>query len=418
MIRDMTKTTTTRRLICQGLLLLMLFSIAPQIVYADEAMKAEYAALRKYREILGIIQKNYLREMSYPELVDLTIKGFLNQLDPHSMYLDQKMYNDLLQPSNGKFGTISVEVSPRATGLEVISVIEGGPADLVGIRSGDIITGINGVATGNIDLLKAVELIRGPVGSEITIDIKRHGLRKPIKITMHREQIKHPVPYAEKLDHDIAYLRIPIFQENTTKEIKKELNKITKSTKLQGLIIDLRNNPGGLLDEAVAVANLFLSKGVIVAAKGRVKEQNMEFKASEKVIISGKPKIAVLINQGTSSGSEILAGALQEEYGAAVFGKESFRRRCTIQTIVKLDDGGALRLTTAEFISPNGRSYHKEGVIPDLDMSKEMETMSKQSSTRAPSMKKDAVNPKTDPVVQKAVEWIKSGKPIQVFKYQ
>lgn len=374
--------------------------------------KVDYEALRKFSQVLRIVKQNYLKEMTDKELVELALKGMLEQLDIQSRYIDKEDFRALQEEAAGKApAALGLELGRNRRGLEVVSPIDGTPASKAGIRAGDIIVSINGKSTRGMSLAKGVKQLRGSVGSKVTLEILRKGRGNPIKLTLKREKIVFPSLVAKELAGNILYVRLPVFTESTADDLRKRLEQAERQGKLKGLILDLRNNPGGLLDTAVKTANLFIEKGLIVYTEGRHKDQRMNFQAS-----SDGPKfslpIAVLINQGSVGGSEILAGALQEHGAAAVFGSVSYKK-AGITTVIPLVDGSGLNLVTALYYSPKGRSYQEEGVVPDVDMTEEMEKA--ESDLRHGSLQhpRKAADLKSDAVVQKAVQWLKSGKSIK-----
>jgi carboxyl-terminal processing protease len=323
-----------------------------------------YKSLENFSNVLSIVQKNYVEEVSPSELIEGSIKGMLSSLDPHSSYMKPEDFKELKLETKGSFTGIGVEITIRDNFLTVVSPIEGTPGYRVGLKAGDRIVKINGKSTKNMGLMEAVHKLRGPKGTKVTISVFRKGWRELKKITITRDVIPlHSVKW-KILEPGYAYIRITNFQAKTTRDFKEALKKITAKGTIRGLVIDLRNNPGGLLAQAVRIADIFIDKGVIVSTRGRVKDQNTVYRARSGGIKHSFP-IVVLVNEGSASASEIVAGALQDHRKAIIMGTKTFGKG-SVQTIIPMANGAGLRLTTARYYTPSGRSIQAKGITPDV----------------------------------------------------
>ncbi|MFZ5764709.1 MAG: S41 family peptidase [Thermodesulfobacteriota bacterium] len=323
-----------------------------------------YKNLEIFSNVLNLLDKNYVEEINTEQVIEGAIKGMLATLDPHSSYMKPDDFQELKIETKGSFSGIGIEISMKDGILTVVSPIEGTPAYEKGLKSGDKILKINGESTKDLTLMEAVKKLRGPQGTEVTVSIHREGMTELKDITIVRDVIPLISVTAKMLEPGYGYIRIRNFQSKTTKEFKEHLDKLGKEATLHGLIIDLRNNPGGLLDQAVKISDIFLDEGMIVYTKGRIKDQNMEFKAhadGEKYTFP----IIVLVNEGSASASEIVAGALQDHKRALILGAQTFGKG-SVQTIIPMDDGAGLRLTTARYYTPNDRSIQATGITPDI----------------------------------------------------
>ena len=322
-----------------------------------------YDELKQFAEILDIIQRNYVKEPDPKELIHGAIKGMLNVLDPHSSYLSPDDFKELQIETKGKFGGVGIEITIKDGWLTVVSPIEDTPAYEAGIKAGDKIVKIDGKSTKDMSMMEAVKLIRGPKGTKVTLTIWREGFKEPKDFVITRDIIIIKSVKAKTLEPGYGYVRITSFQENTTSELQKALLRLEKENKpLKGIILDLRNNPGGLLDQAVKVADVFLEKGLIVYIKGR--KERIDFKAHPNSHPHSYP-IVILVNEGAASAAEIVAGALQDQHRALLIGTTTFGKG-SVQTIIPLEDGSALRLTTALYYTPSGRCIQATGIKPDL----------------------------------------------------
>jgi carboxyl-terminal processing protease len=343
------------------ILLLVLISPASALP-ADEAV---YQGLSNFIKVLDLIERNYVDKVDSGELTNNAIEGMLKTLDPYSAYLSPERYKELEIGTSGEFGGVGMEVAVENGVLKVISPIEGSPADIAGIKPGDLITEIDGKSTRGMVVYDAVKLLRGPKGSNVTITITREGEgSKDITLTrdvIHIKSVKYKL-----LDDGIGYIKVSQFQENVSNELTDALSKLELDNggSLRGLVLDLRNNPGGLLDEAIKVTDEFIDKGLIVSVRGRASNQSKEYYATK-----GESKrdlsLVVLVNKGSASASEVVAEALQDSKRATIVGSKTFGKG-SVQTIIQLDDGSGLKLTTAKFYAPSGRSISDVGVMPDI----------------------------------------------------
>jgi carboxyl-terminal processing protease len=348
-----------------AVLFLLTLSLGGGVASKSNEQAATYENLRLFTEVLSIIQSQYVDELPPKEIIYGAIKGTLRGLDPHSSFLDPEMYREMQVETSGSFGGLGIEITLRDDVLTVVAPIEGTPAYRAGVQPGDRIVKIEGISTKDMQLTDAVKRMRGKPGSKIVISLVREGWTEPKDFTITREQIRVQSVKSAELDSGIEYIRLRQFQEQTGHDIETALEKYTKGTKIQGLVLDLRNNPGGLLTASVEVSEKFLEPGkLIVYTEGRVRNQNMRFQASGKRVYSDFP-IVILLNQGSASASEIVAGALQDWGRAVVLGTQSFGKG-SVQTIIPLSDGSGLRLTTAKYYTPKGRSIHGKGITPDI----------------------------------------------------
>ena len=324
-----------------------------------------YESLKIFSDVLGIVEKDYTDELDTKELIYDAIKGMVRNLDPHSSFLIPDEYKEMQIDTRGEFGGIGIEISIRDDILTVIAPIEDTPASKAGIIAGDKIVKIEGKSTKDMSLNDAVGLMRGKRGTQLVISIMRESFTKSKEFTLTRAIIKVKSVKFETLEEDFAYVRIAQFQENTTRDLKKALRKLRgKEGGFKGLVLDLRNNPGGLLQEAVSVSDVFLDSGIIVYTKGRGDNQRMVFNAGAAKTEPDYPMI-VLVNGGSASASEIVAGALQDYKRAIILGTTTFGKG-SVQTIIPLSDGSAVRLTTSKYYTPLGRSIQAKGIEPDI----------------------------------------------------
>jgi carboxyl-terminal processing protease len=348
-----------------ALLLILTLSLGGGVASKGNDTAATYENLRLFTEVLSIVQSQYVDEVAPKDIIYNAIKGTLRGLDPHSSFLDPEMYREMQVETSGSFGGLGIEITLRDDVLTVVAPIEGTPAYRAGIQPGDRILKIEGLSTKDMQLSDAVKRMRGKPGSKITISIVREGWAEPKDFVITREQIRVHSVRANQLEPGIEYIKLRQFQEQTANDLEVSLDKYVKEGKIQGLVLDLRNNPGGLLTSAVEVTEKFLESGkLVVYTEGRVRNQNMRFSSNAKRVFSDFP-IVVLLNQGSASASEIVAGALQDWGRAVVIGTQSFGKG-SVQTIIPLSDGSGLRLTTAKYFTPKGRSIHGKGITPDI----------------------------------------------------
>jgi carboxyl-terminal processing protease len=348
-----------------ALLFVLTLSLGGGVASKSQDSSATYENLRLFTEVLSIVQSQYVDEVPPKEVIYNAIKGTLRGLDPHSSFLDPEMYREMQVETSGSFGGLGIEITLRDDILTVVAPIEGTPAYRAGIQPGDRIVKIEGISTKDMQLTDAVKRMRGKPGSKITISVVREGWAEPKDFDIVREQIRVQSVKSQELETGIEYIRLRQFQEQTAADLETSLDKFIKNGKIQGLVLDLRNNPGGLLTSAVDVSEKFLDSGkLIVYTEGRVRNQNMRFQANGRRVYTDFP-IVVLVNQGSASASEIVAGALQDWGRAIVLGTQSFGKG-SVQTIIPLSDGSGLRLTTAKYYTPKGRSIHGKGITPDI----------------------------------------------------
>ena len=324
-----------------------------------------YKNLKTFNEVLDMVQKNYVEDVDSKKLLEGAINGMMKSLDPHSTYMTAEMYKDLEVETRGSFGGIGIEITIKKDVLTVVSPVEDTPAYNAGIKAGDHIIQIDGKSTKDITIMEAVKKLRGPKDSKVTVTIMREDMTKPKDFVITRSIIKIRSVKSKIYDDHIGYIRVASFQERTAEDLKKVLRDIkAKNGVLEGIILDFRNNPGGLLSQAVAVADVFLKSGVIVTTKGRTR--NMETKSVAKDD-GDEPMcpIIAMVNEGTASAAEIVSGALQDNGRALVLGTQTFGKG-SVQTVIPLEDGSALKLTTAKYYTPSGRSIQAEGIKPDI----------------------------------------------------
>ncbi|HIL93635.1 MAG TPA: S41 family peptidase [Cycloclasticus sp.] len=328
--------------------------------------------LKAFSEVFGQIKASYVEEVSDHDLLENAIKGMLTGLDPHSTYLDKKAFKDLREGTRGEFGGLGIEVGMEDGFVKVIAPIDDTPAFQSGVEAGDLVIRLNEKSVKGMTLSDAVKIMRGKPGTDITLTIIRDGEPKPLKISITRAIIKVVSVKNRLLEPGYGYVRIASFQTRTGKNLHEAISKLKKeseNSELKGLVLDLRNNPGGLLNAAVAVSDAFLEKGLIVYTEGRIEHSKMSFKAGPDDILNGAP-IVVLVNGGSASASEIVAGALQDHKRAVIMGQQSFGKG-SVQTILENNrGGGAIKLTTARYFTPSGRSIQAEGITPDVVLSK------------------------------------------------
>ena len=326
-----------------------------------------YELLNLFGEVMERAKLNYVEEVSDKKLIESAINGMLTSLDPHSSYLDADSFNYMSEQTKGKFGGLGIEVTMDNGLVKVVSPIDDTPAAKAGIKAGDYITNINGETVVGMSLNDAVSKMRGKVGEKVKLSIRRVN-SKPIELTIKRQEIKIQSVKNEIKEDSIVYIRISSFTEDVGKSVSEAITKAKKKlkNKLLGIVIDVRNNPGGLLDQAVDVSDLFLEKGEIVSTRSRNEADTVKYMANEGDIAKGLP-IVVIINEGSASASEILAGALQDHHRAIILGEKSFGKG-SVQTVIPLRDYGAMRLTTARYYTPSGRSIQAKGIEPDVEV--------------------------------------------------
>jgi len=335
-----------------------------QALSSTDDLQETYKNLEVFANVLSIVQLNYVDNIDTQETIEGAIKGMLTSLDPHSSFLKASDFQELQEETKGSFSGIGIEITVKDDMLTVVSPIEDTPAFKAGIQAGDRIIKIGGESTKEMSMVEAIKKLRGEKGTEVTISIHREGLTDLQDFTIVRDVIPIHSVRSNVLEPGYGYARITNFQRNSAQDLQDSLDSLVKEGPLQGLVLDLRNNPGGLLDSSVKIADIFLEEGIIVSTKGRIKDQDMEFSAH-----SGGPHynfpIVILINSGTASASEIVAGALQDHKRALILGTQSFGKG-SVQTIIPMGDGAGLRLTTARYYTPNGTSIQATGITPDV----------------------------------------------------
>ena len=337
---------------------------------ARAAASDTYQQLNLFGDVFERVRADYVEKPDDKKLVELAINGMLSGLDPHSSYMDPKSFRDMQVQTRGEFGGLGIEVTMEDGLVKVVAPIDDTPAAKAGVMANDIITKLDDEAVQGLTLNQAVDKMRGPVNSKIKLTIMRKGADKPIEVTIMRDIIRVKSVRSHAEGDDVGYIRITQFNEQTTDGLKQAINDLGSqlgADKIKGYIVDLRNNPGGLLDQAISVADTFLDKGEIVSTRGRNPEETQRFNARPGDMTKGKPVI-VLINGGSASASEIVAGALQDHKRATLIGTRSFGKG-SVQTIIPLGAGnGALRLTTARYYTPSGRSIQAQGIKPDIEV--------------------------------------------------
>src|ERR671936_535000 len=349
---------------------------------ARAATSDTYRQLNLFGDVFERVRSDYVEKPDDSKLVESAISGMLAGLDPHSSYMDAKSFRDMQVQTRGEFGGLGIEVTMEDGLIKVVAPIDETPAAKAGIMANDIITHLDDEPVQGLTLNQAVEKMRGPENSKIKLKIMRKGQDKPVEVTITRARIQVRSVRSRLEGDDVGFIRVTQFNEQTTGDLKKAISDLSTQAKLKGFVIDLRNNPGGLLDQAISVSDAFLEKGEIASTRGRNAEETQRFNARAGDLTKGKPLI-VLINGGSASASEIVAGALQDHRRATVIGTRSFGKG-SVQTIIPLGSQGALRLTTARYYTPSGRSIQAKGIDPDTIIEQELppELAGKDTSTR------------------------------------
>jgi len=330
----------------------------------DNNETSRLEALTRFTKVIGIVERYYVDDITIEQIIEKSMNGLLTNLDAHSNYLNQKHFESLKIATDGEFGGLGITVGIKNGALTVIAPIEGTPADEAGLEASDIILKINDQSSLNMTIDEAVNIMRGKPGTKIELTIVRKGESKPLKVEIIRDVIKIDSVYAKTIGDDVLYLRITSFDKKVTSEVKKHLKKHITSKSKKGIVLDLRNNPGGLLDQAVNVVNLFVKRGVIVSQKGKDQKDQKVYKATSTDTFANVP-IVVLVNGGSASASEIVSGALQDHERAVVIGEKSFGKG-SVQVIMPIDETDAIKLTIARYYLPNGRTIQAKGVTPDI----------------------------------------------------
>ena len=390
-------------LVIGALLVVLTLSLGGSAVSKVTDNAATYEQLRLFTEVLSIVQNQYVDEVPPKDLIYNAIKGTLRGLDPHSSFLDPDSYREMQVETSGSFGGLGIEITLKDDILTVVSPIDGTPAYRAGLHTGDRILKIDGLSTKDMQLADAVKRMRGKPGSKVTISVVREGWTEPKDIDIVREQIKVQSVKEVSIGDGVEYIKLRQFQEQSPHDLEAALEKGAKNG-MKALVLDLRNNPGGLLTAAVEVSEKFIDDGkLVVYTEGRVRNQNMRFSAHAKHGFLQMPMV-ILVNQGSASASEIVAGALQDYGRATIVGTQSFGKG-SVQTIIPLSDGSGLRLTTAKYFTPKGRSIHGKGITPDVVVEVPKEPAAKERPLPSPDPLEDM---KKDMQLQKALDVLKT----------
>ena len=353
--------------------LFILFLIAFNFLTLSSKSEEDiYKKIDLFSEVLSKINKQYVDDVNQSEMMDAAINGVLQSLDPYSAYMSPEMFENMATETSGEFGGLGIEVGMEAGVVKVISPIDNSPAYRVGVKAGDYIVKINEIQVQGKSLSEAVELMRGPVGSDIEITVRRRGERKALTFTITREIIEVASVKTEIKDKNVGYIRLTSFNENSSDQIKKKLGEFKKNKNIEKYILDLRNNPGGLLSQAIKISDFFLENGEIVSTKSRKNSENRKWFAKKGDIINGDT-ILVLINYGSASASEIVAGALKDHKRAILIGEATYGKG-SVQSIIPLDNKGAIRLTVSKYYLPSGDSISDVGVVPDFEVAEESDS--------------------------------------------
>ncbi|MDC3028015.1 S41 family peptidase [Candidatus Pelagibacter sp.] len=346
---------------------------------ANTAENDIYKKIDLFGEVLEKINKEYVDEINQSESMDSAINGLLQSLDPYSAYMSPKILEQMQTETSGEFGGLGIEVSMEAGVVKVISPIDDTPASKAGLKAGDYIVKINNIQVQGKSLAEAVDLMRGPVGSGIELTVRRRGEKKALTFNIVREIIEIASVKSEILENNIGYIRLTSFNENSSDQIEKQVKKLKKNESVNAFILDLRNNPGGLLTQAITISDFFLDNGEIVSTKSRKKSENRKWFAKKGDITDGKT-LLVLINYGSASASEIVAGALKDHKRAIIVGENSYGKG-SVQSIIPLKNKGAIRLTVAKYYLPSGKSISEVGVRPDIEINEDGDDFKIKSDT-------------------------------------
>ena len=330
-----------------------------------------YDKIDLFSEVLDKVNNEYVEEIDHSEAMDAAINGVLQSLDPYSAYMSPEIFKEMLTETSGEFGGLGIEVGMEFGVVKVISPIDNTPAEEAGVKAGDYIVKINDIQVQGKTLTEAVELMRGPVGSTIKITVRRRGVKKAIIFNITREIIKIESVKSKIIEDTVGYIRLTSFNENSADQIKEKIKELRQNKKIEKYILDLRNNPGGLLSQAIKISDFFLNNGEIVSTKSRKKKENRKWFARKGDIIDGETLI-VLINYGSASAAEIVAGALQDHKRAILIGENSFGKG-SVQSIIPLNNKGAIKLTISKYYLPSGKSISEVGITPDIEIAESSE---------------------------------------------
>ena len=348
---------------------LVIFFLLNCLILTNNSISAEgdiYKKIDLFGEVLEKINEEYVDEVNQSESMDSAINGLLQSLDPYSAYMSPEIFKEMQTETSGEFGGLGIEVSMEAGVVKVISPIDDTPASKAGIKAGDYIVKIENVQVQGKSLSEAVDLMRGPVGSSIELTVRRRGNKKALIFNIEREIIEIQSVKTDLLEKNIGYIRLTSFNENSSEQINKKIKDLEKNQNVNAYILDLRNNPGGLLSQAIRISDFFLNNGEIVSTKGKKTSENRKWFAKKGDITNGKT-LVVLINYGSASASEIVAGALKDHKRAIILGEESYGKG-SVQSIIPLKNKGAIRLTVAKYYLPSGKSISEVGVMPDIEV--------------------------------------------------
>ena len=330
-----------------------------------------YDKIDLFSEVLDKVNNEYVEEIDHSEAMDAAINGVLQSLDPYSAYMSPEIFKEMLTETSGEFGGLGIEVGMEFGVVKVISPIDNTPAEEAGVKAGDYIVKINDIQVQGKTLTEAVELMRGPVGSTIKITVRRRNVKKAIIFNITREIIKIESVKSKIIEDTVGYIRLTSFNENSAKQIKEKIKELRQNKKIEKYILDLRNNPGGLLSQAIKISDFFLNNGEIVSTKSRKKKENRKWFARKGDIIDGKTLI-ILINYGSASAAEIVAGALKDHKRAILIGEKSFGKG-SVQSVIPLNNKGAIRLTISKYYLPSGKSISEVGITPDIEIAESSE---------------------------------------------
>ena len=325
-----------------------------------------YDKIDLFSEVLDKINKEYVEEINQSEVMDAAINGVLQSLDPYSGYMSPEIFKEMQTETSGKFGGLGIEVGMEAGVVKVISPMDNSPAERVGVKAGDYIVKINDIQVQGKSLAEAVEIMRGPVGSNIEITVRRIGVKKSIIFNITREIIEVKSVKSKIIDKNVGYIRLTSFNENSSNQVKEKIKEFKKDKNIEKYILDLRNNPGGLLSQAIKISDFFLDNGEIVSTKSRKIRENRKWFAKKGDLVDGET-LVVLINYGSASASEIVAGALQDHKRAILIGENTYGKG-SVQSIIQLENNGAIRLTISKYYLPSGKSISEVGITPDIEV--------------------------------------------------
>ena len=362
----MVRINAKRKSFDMKIIIIFLFSFLILNKSFAETEKNIYEKIDLFSEVLNKIDKEYVENVNQSDAMDAAINGVLQSLDPYSAYMSPEVFKDMQTETSGKFGGLGIEVGMEHGVVKVISPIDNSPASRAGVKAGDYIVKINDIQVQGKSLTEAVQIMRGPVGSDIKITVRRRGVKKAIIFKITREIIKIASVKSKYIDKSVGYLRLTSFNENSGDQIKDKIKEFNKKKDIKGYILDLRNNPGGLLSQAIKISDFFLENGEIVSTKGRKISENRRWFAKKGDLTKGKTLI-VLINEGSASASEIVAGALKDHKRAILVGENSYGKG-SVQSIIPLKNKGAIRLTISKYYLPSGKSISEIGVTPDIEV--------------------------------------------------